>query len=80
MKTRSAEIYITPALAAKLRFIGEVTGKTCGDEYAEQVLAEHLAAMYPQLDAVMRRANDARAMVLDQARQQLNPNQQEESK
>jgi hypothetical protein len=35
--------------------------------------------MYPQLDTVMRRANDARAMVLDQARQQLNPNQQEEN-
>lgn len=74
---RSATIYVSHALAARLRFVAELAGKTCADEYAEQALTEHVAAMYPQLDAVMHRANEAKKKVLEQARQELNPNQQE---
>ena len=75
MVHRSAEIYVQPTTIAKLRFLADVCKVSCADEYAEQVLIEHMAAMYPTLDAVMAKATAARKKVLEESKAELETNQ-----
>ena len=68
---RNAELYLPMELVSKLRFIADVANHDCADSYAAEVLEEHLAAMYPNLESVMDAANRARRKVLDEAKQAL---------
>ena len=70
-KPRTGEIYVTADLAEKLRMAADVTDATCADEYAEKVLTEHIAAMYPNFDEVLAEARKARKKVIEDAKDAL---------
>jgi short-subunit dehydrogenase involved in D-alanine esterification of teichoic acids len=70
-KPRTSELYITAELAEKLRMAADVTDTSCADEYAERVLTEHIAAKYPNFDAVLAEARKARKKVIEDAKAAL---------
>lgn len=71
---RQAELYVTGELMSWLRLAADLCGNESPDEYAEAALREHLLAMYPELPAILAKANTARRKILEDARKQLEPN------